>query len=1137
MNQKSNVPQKLFAVRIKRSTSEFILQKFFLYFVFGFIPSIVIAGTYGNSPKRLSSVNSSPVANNDVTKTFENTSVTINAVGNDTDSDGAIDPSTVDLDPSVSGIQTSYSATQGNWSVNASGVITFTPISSFNGVATKDYTVNDDQGATSNSANISITVQGTACFTGFFQSLYYPSLGETDLKALNVNTNPFSYTVVKVYRGVQLNATGYNVKDGLVYGVNLTNNHVVSVSPGTYTYVDYGIGNAFSNVGDCDTSGNYYFTANLTNKVYKINTNITPYTITTATMTAQWDPSDWAFDPATKKFYGVNGVTLYVYNPTGNTVTTTPITGAIGASSDSYGAVWWGGTGILYASDNQTGRIYRITVSTSSSIYAGQGEVTGFNDGYACPVAAISFNFPPVTSNDVAVTEKNTSVSLSVLSNDNDPDGSIDASSVDLNPSVSGIQNTYSNAQGNWSVNSSGIITYSPATNYTGSTSITYKVDDDMGATSNAATVTVTVNIPPVANNDAGVTAVNTPVTITVTANDTDPDGAINTSTVDLDINTSGRQTTYTTSDGGWSVDNSGKLTYTPASGFTGIAVTNYNVKDNNSSVSNNATVSITVTQAPVANNDSATTNEETPVTFNLVSNDTDDGNVDAATVDLDPATPGKQTTYSSAQGFWSVNNSGSVTFSPFLNYNGRAGINYTVKDNIGVSSNIASIIVTVSPVNDPPVANNDATVTSINTAVVFNILSNDADVDGTIDSLSIDLDPSVAGTQDSITTVEGTWTADANGNVTFTPVNNYLGSASIYYTIKDNNSAVSNQATITVTVKINTCTLTASASAGTISCKGGTTFITVTASGGTSPYNGTGTFIVPAGSYIYTVSDANGCTATCSATIARGTGVTPDLPGHVYCSQTTNLCPGNTISCYIDPVNNTTAYTWEIPANSYIISGQGTNSILLGFSNGFSKGAVNVRVSNDCGSRKSECIPLSNKPSTPIITGQSCVVASQSGVYYYVINPESGIDYKWRVPPGARITSGQGTSVISVDWQNTVGNVSCTATNQCSGRSVSLYPVVICASPARANSIQKAMQAIPNITSGNSVIIFNADSEKDFMITLTDANGRIVLNKNITSMKGENRVQINVSNLTDGIYIINLISDTQKQTAKLIKE
>ncbi|MFM9051136.1 MAG: SprB repeat-containing protein [Bacteroidota bacterium] len=57
---------------------------------------------------------------------------------------------------------------------------------------------------------------------------------------------------------------------------------------------------------------------------------------------------------------------------------------------------------------------------------------------------------------------------------------------------------------------------------------------------------------------------------------------------------------------------------------------------------------------------------------------------------------------------------------------------------------------------------------------------------------------------------------------------------------------------------------------AGTIACNGGTASVVVTASGGTPPYSGAGTFSTTAGNYTYTVTDANGCTATTSVSITQ---------------------------------------------------------------------------------------------------------------------------------------------------------------------------------------------------------------------------------------------------------------------------
>src|SRR5690348_14953791 len=86
-----------------------------------------------------------PVANDDSGNTNENVALAINVVANDSDPDllGGIAASTVDLNVSTSGIQSSNNTAQGSYTVNASGVVTFTPANGYSGIASLGYTVND----------------------------------------------------------------------------------------------------------------------------------------------------------------------------------------------------------------------------------------------------------------------------------------------------------------------------------------------------------------------------------------------------------------------------------------------------------------------------------------------------------------------------------------------------------------------------------------------------------------------------------------------------------------------------------------------------------------------------------------------------------------------------------------------------------------------------------------------------------------------------------------------------------------------------------------------------------------------------------------------------------------------------------
>jgi hypothetical protein len=96
---------------------------------------------------------------------------------------------------------------------------------------------------------------------------------------------------------------------------------------------------------------------------------------------------------------------------------------------------------------------------------------------------------------------------------------------------------------------------------------------------------------------------------------------------------------------------------------------------------------------------------------------------------------------------------------------------------------------------------------------------------------------------------------------------------------------------------------LVASNTAGTITTVGGSANIVVTASGGTAPYSGTGTFSRTAGTYTFTVTDANGCTATTTRTL------TNPSPVVVTCSSTPILCNGGTSTITVSASGGTGPY------------------------------------------------------------------------------------------------------------------------------------------------------------------------------------------------------------------------------------
>src|SRR5438132_1246978 len=118
-------------------------------------------------------------------------------------------------------------------------------------------------------------------------------------------------------------------------------------------------------------------------------------------------------------------------------------------------------------------------------------------------------------------------------------------------------------------------------------------------------------------------------------------------------------------------------------------------------------------------------------------------------------------------------------------------------------------------------------------------------------------------------------------------------------YTVTDANSC-----TATTTGNITQpSALTASSSNTAILCNGGSSTVTVSATGGTAPYSGTGTFSRSAGTYSYTVTDANSCTATTTGTITQPSALSASS------SKTAILCNGGSSTVTVSATGGTSPY------------------------------------------------------------------------------------------------------------------------------------------------------------------------------------------------------------------------------------
>ncbi|WP_010605258.1 Ig-like domain-containing protein [Pseudoalteromonas maricaloris] len=213
-----------------------------------------------------------------------------------------------------------------------------------------------------------------------------------------------------------------------------------------------------------------------------------------------------------------------------------------------------------------------------------------------------------------------------------------------------------------------------------------------------------------------------------------------------------------------------------------------YHVEDSANASSPVYTVTINmnaIEDAPTAVNDTLTTLEDASNSVNVLANDSDPENnmvASSVTIKTQPT-----------KGQLSVTN-GVVTFTPTANENGSDSFTYTVKDSTLAESNEATVSITITPVNDLPVAANFTPNIDEDTPTsALPVRANATDVEDTNPTGTIALESQPSKGQAAIDL--------NNGTITYTPNANETGSDSFTYSILDSEGGKSNIATISVNI------------------------------------------------------------------------------------------------------------------------------------------------------------------------------------------------------------------------------------------------------------------------------------------------------------------------------------------------
>ena len=641
--------------------------------------------------------NIAPIAQNDTLMGLEDTLITPTIFSNDYDRDGYIVPATFNLiSPPLHGVIT----------FNITGSVSYLPQPDFNGTDIFTYTIKDDDGLTSNLATVFLTIKAVNDPPTITLMLPNQTVMESDLMKFTLPTSAF----YDVDTGDVLTYTAQFLPSWLTFNPN------TRTFSGTATNND--LGNWPIQVMAKDLAG-AFVTQSFT--VTVLNVNNPPFLMQPIPSQTVLENNSFSFIMATHTFTDVDAddtltytVTLsdglplpswLAFNPTTRVFSGTPANVDVGAWSIK-----------VIAKDS--------SLASASTLFT---------------LTVINVNDAPIAQADLATTPEETSITLTVLANDFDPDVgdilTITTVSLPLHGTAA--------LRGE-------IIIYIPPVNFNGVVTFTYTIIDGHGGTAQAEITVLVGNQGEIGRPDEVVTDEDVPILIDVLANDTHQGTGLSLLTVSVPLH-------------GVTIISGSQVLYTPRLNFYGLDSFMYIVM--NGEVADLGLVTVTVkpvTDGLIARDDLATTTQNVSITLQPLANDTD---IDQVGLTIQAV--------SDPQHGIAVVNGNNVNFTPAPDFTGTDTFSYITTN--GLLTATAQIVVEVVSAM-PPVAMSDFITTTQNLAVTVAVLANDTDI------FNLPLELTTIGTpQHGTATLNGT-------TIIYTPEPDFVGEDYFDYGVTNGN-------------------------------------------------------------------------------------------------------------------------------------------------------------------------------------------------------------------------------------------------------------------------------------------------------------------------------------------------------------
>ena len=173
-------------------------------------------------------------------------------------------------------------------------------------------------------------------------------------------------------------------------------------------------------------------------------------------------------------------------------------------------------------------------------------------------------------------------------------------------------------------------------------------------------------------------------------------------------------------------------------------------------------------------------------------------------------------------------------------------------------------------------------------------------------------------------------------------------------------------------------------------------------------PYVWNGLALNVAGTYTKQLTNAAGCDSVATLILSVNTFTVGEIAGPTGCCPYAGTSIGN--AQYSIAASSASGYVWIVPSGATLVSGQGTNSIMVHYATTFSSGIITVEVSSNCDATTSKSITITKGlPVAPVISGptNACsYIGTVLAATYSIVPVANALTYRWTMPANVTLVN-----------------------------------------------------------------------------------------------------------------------------------